>query len=167
MSEAYTAYRRPDDLGTPAIESDTPITLTVDGKDVTVPEGTTVIRAAVLAGINIPKLCATDSLEPFGSCRLCLVEIEGTKGLPASCTTEVNDGMKVTTQNDRLADIPFSQYTDRLLDDSGWDRLQHELRARRLLSGASQNEPADLQRRDPVVRQRRRPDGGHRGPRLQ
>ncbi len=105
MSEAYTAYRRPDDLGTPAIESDTSIMLTVDGKEVTVPEGTTVIRAAALAGINIPKLCASDSLEPFGSCRLCLVEIKGTKGLPASCTTKVHDGMKVTTQNDRLADI--------------------------------------------------------------
>ena len=59
MSEVYEGYRRPDDLGTPAIESDVSITLMVDGKEVSVPEGTTVIRAAALAGINIPKLCAT------------------------------------------------------------------------------------------------------------
>ena len=64
------------------------------------------LRAAALAGINIPKLCATDSLEAFGSCRLCLVEIEGMKGLPASCTTEARQGMKVTTQNaKRRADV--------------------------------------------------------------
>ena len=63
------------------------------------------LRAAALAGINIPKLCATDSLEPFGSCRLCLVEIEGMKGLPASCTTEAEQGMKVTTQNKKVADV--------------------------------------------------------------
>ena len=63
------------------------------------------LRAAALAGTNIPKLCATDSLEPFGSCRLCLVEIEGMKGLPASCTTEARAGMKVTTQNKRVADV--------------------------------------------------------------
>jgi formate dehydrogenase major subunit len=82
-----------------------PISLTIDGVEVSVPEGTTVLRAAALAGINIPKLCATDSLEPFGSCRLCLVEIEGAKGLPASCTTEARQGMKVTTQNKRVADV--------------------------------------------------------------
>ena len=101
----YQAYRRPDDLGAPPVESESMVQLTLDGKTVTVPEGTTVIRAAALAGINIPKLCASDMLEPFGSCRLCLVEIEGAKGLPASCTTEVADGMAVTTQNPRLADV--------------------------------------------------------------
>jgi len=105
MSEAYTSYRRPDDFGTPDVASDRDVTLTIDGVDVTVAEGSTVMRAAGLAGINIPKLCATDSLEPFGSCRLCLVEIDGAKGLPASCTTEVRDGMRVTTQNTRLADV--------------------------------------------------------------
>ncbi len=105
MSEAYTPYRRPDDLGTPDVASDRDVKLTIDGVDVTVAEGSTVMRAAGLAGINIPKLCATDNLEPFGSCRLCLVEIDGAKGLPASCTTEVRDGMKVTTQNTRLADV--------------------------------------------------------------
>jgi formate dehydrogenase major subunit len=105
MSTVFEPYRRAADLGTPPSESTKPISLTVDGVDVTVPEGTTVLRAAALAGINIPKLCATDSLEPFGSCRLCLVEIEGAKGLPASCTTEARAGMKVTTQNKRVADV--------------------------------------------------------------
>src|SRR3981081_300773 len=63
------------------------------------------MRAAVDAGINVPKLCATDSLEPFGSCRLCLVEIDGRRGTPASCTTPVQAGMKVRTQSPRLAKL--------------------------------------------------------------
>ena len=63
------------------------------------------MRAAVEAGVNVPKLCATDSLEPFGSCRLCLVEIEGKRGYPASCTTPVEAGMKVRTQTDRLQSL--------------------------------------------------------------
>jgi formate dehydrogenase major subunit len=104
MSTVYTSYERAQDFGTPApAPSAKTITLTIDGKEVSVPEGTMVLRAAALNGINIPKLCATDSLEPFGSCRLCLVEIEGMKGLPASCTTEAKQGMKVTTQNAKVA----------------------------------------------------------------
>jgi formate dehydrogenase major subunit len=76
--------------------------LEVDGREVTVPEGTSVLRAAALADIAIPKLCATDSLEPFGSCRLCLVQIEGRNGYPASCTTPVESGMKVRTKSEML-----------------------------------------------------------------
>jgi formate dehydrogenase major subunit len=105
MSVNFENYRRAEDLGTPVSDSTETVSLTVDGEKITVPEGTSVLRAAAEAGINIPKLCATDSVEAFGSCRLCLVEIEGAKGLPASCTTEVRDGMVVTTQNKRLADI--------------------------------------------------------------
>ena len=105
MSKDFIPYQRADDFGTPASTSDRIVTVTIDGEEVAVPAGTTVLRAAALAGINIPKLCATDSLKAFGSCRLCLVEIEGAKGLPASCTTEVREGMKVTTQTKRLADI--------------------------------------------------------------
>jgi formate dehydrogenase major subunit len=105
MSAAFKPYRRARDFGTPKRESERLVQLTVDGETVTVPEGTTVLRAAAEAGINIPKLCATDSQEPFGSCRLCLVEIEGARGLPASCTTEVREGMQVTTQSKRLGDI--------------------------------------------------------------
>jgi formate dehydrogenase major subunit len=98
------------DYGTPARVSETEVTLEIDGVNVTVPAGTSVMRAAVEAGINVPKLCATDSLEPFGSCRLCLVEIEGKdgrkmKGYPASCTTPCEPGMKVQTQTPKLADI--------------------------------------------------------------
>ena len=105
MSAAFKPYRRARDFGTPKRESERQVTLQIDGETVTVPEGTTVLRAAAEAGINIPKLCATDSQEPFGSCRLCLVEIEGAKGLPASCTTEVREGMVVTTQSKRLGDV--------------------------------------------------------------
>jgi formate dehydrogenase major subunit len=93
------------DYGTPASESPKLVNLEIDGFSVTVPEGTSVMRAAASAGIQIPKLCATDSLEPFGSCRLCLVQIEGGRGLPASCTTPVAEGMKVCTQNERLANV--------------------------------------------------------------
>src|SRR5271169_3132672 len=93
------------DYGTPESTSAKLVTLTIDGFEVTVPEGTSVMRAAALSQIKIPKLCATEQLEAFGSCRLCLVQIEGMKGLPASCTTPVAQGMKVTTQNKQLADI--------------------------------------------------------------
>ena len=93
------------DLGTPARVSERLVDLEVDGIPVSVPEGTSVLRAAAEAGISIPKLCATDSLEAFGSCRLCLVEIEGRKGYPASCTTPVAAGMVVHTQTRKLADI--------------------------------------------------------------
>jgi formate dehydrogenase major subunit len=78
------------------------VSLTVDGQKLTVPGGTSVMQAAAGTGIKIPKLCATDSLDAFGSCRVCLVEIEGRKGYPASCTTEVEEGMVVHTESDRL-----------------------------------------------------------------
>uniref|UniRef100_UPI0031D7E530 2Fe-2S iron-sulfur cluster-binding protein n=1 Tax=Herbaspirillum sp. TaxID=1890675 RepID=UPI0031D7E530 len=68
--------RNETDYGTPARASEQAVTLEIDGVAITVPAGTSVMRAAVEAGVNVPKLCATDSLEPFGSCRLCLVEIE-------------------------------------------------------------------------------------------
>jgi len=93
------------DLGTPARQSATLVTLSIDGQAVTVPAGTSVLRAAALAGSKIPKLCAAEQLEAFGSCRLCLVQIAGMKGLPASCTTPVTDGMQVTTQNQQLAEV--------------------------------------------------------------
>jgi len=96
---------RNTDYGTPARESEKEITLSIDGIDVTVPAGTSVMRAAQECGTRIPKLCATDSLEPFGSCRLCLVEIEGRRGYPASCTTIAEAGMQVRTQTPKLADI--------------------------------------------------------------
>ncbi|MDQ6683839.1 MAG: 2Fe-2S iron-sulfur cluster-binding protein, partial [Pseudomonadota bacterium] len=93
------------DYGTPRRVSAEAVTLEIDGTAVTVPKGTSLMRAAVEAGINVPKLCATDSLEAFGSCRLCLVEIDGRRGYPASCTTPAEAGMKVRTQSDKLQEL--------------------------------------------------------------
>ena len=93
------------DHGTPRRVSNQEVTLEIDGNEVTVPKGTSLMRAAMDAGISVPKLCATDSLEPFGSCRLCLVEIEGRKGFPASCTTPAEAGMSVRTQTPRLQEL--------------------------------------------------------------
>lgn len=81
------------------------VSLTIDGVEISVDEGTSVLRAAALAGINIPKLCASDNLEAFGSCRLCAVQIDGRRGYPASCTTPVEAGMQVSSQNDKLAKL--------------------------------------------------------------
>jgi formate dehydrogenase major subunit len=96
--------RQSKDLGTP-IRIGMPVSLTIDGQPVRVAKGTSVMRAAALAGISVPKLCATDSLDAFGSCRVCLVEIEGRKGYPASCTTEAEEGMEVRTQSARLEEL--------------------------------------------------------------
>ena len=101
------------DMGTPASRSDVQVTLTIDGTPVTVPAGTSVMRAAAEAGITVPKLCATDHVTAFGSCRLCVVAIDGVRGTPASCTTPVADGMVVHTQTDEIARI--RRGTSRLL----------------------------------------------------
>ena len=93
------------DYGTPAVKSGRTVSITVDGRDVSVPEGTSVMRAAREAGIEIPKLCASDMVNAFGSCRMCLVEIEGRGGTPASCTTTVAEGMVVNTRTDRVRQI--------------------------------------------------------------
>jgi formate dehydrogenase major subunit len=90
------------DYGTPAVASGAQVTLTIDGQTVTVAEGSSIMRAAQEVGTSIPKLCATDSMEAFGSCRLCLVEIDGRAGTPASCTTPVAPGMVVRTQTPKL-----------------------------------------------------------------
>jgi formate dehydrogenase major subunit len=93
------------DFGTPAAKSKQMVTLEIDGFAVTVPEGTSIMRAAAEIGIPVPKLCATDSVEAFGSCRLCLVEIDGRAGTPASCTTPVAPGIKVHTQTSKLKQL--------------------------------------------------------------
>jgi len=90
------------DYGTKPAMATAMVTLTVDGHEVTVPEGTSIMRASMEAGIKVPKLCATDSLDSFGSCRMCLVEVEGRNGTPASCTTPVAPGMKVKTFTPKL-----------------------------------------------------------------
>ncbi|OCC02276.1 formate dehydrogenase subunit alpha [Labrys sp. WJW] len=93
------------DYGTPLSKSEKMVTLTIDGQEITVPEGTSIMRAAMEMGTQIPKLCATDMMDAWGSCRMCLVEIEGRNGTPASCTTPVAPGIKVKTQTSRLAEI--------------------------------------------------------------
>ena len=98
-------YERQADFGTPAVQSDTQIALSIDGRAISVPAGTSVMHAAALSGGNIPSLCATDSVKAYGSCRICLVEIDGQRGTPASCTTPVREGMAVHTQTPRLAKL--------------------------------------------------------------
>ncbi len=98
-------YEPEQDHGTPAIRSAESVSLSIDGQTVTVPAGTSVMRAAAQAGVKVPRLCATDALEPFGSCRVCLVEIDGMKGYPASCTTPVREDMVVRTQTGKLAGL--------------------------------------------------------------
>src|ERR1700742_5335259 len=90
------------DFGTPKSESTKMVTLEIDGHEVTVPDGTSIMAAAMSLSTKIPNLCATDPVEAFGSCRLCLVEIEGRKGTPASCTTPAEAGMVVRTKTPRL-----------------------------------------------------------------
>ena len=93
------------DFGTPRVDASKLVTLEIDGVSVTVPDGTSIMRAAASVGRSVPKLCATDTLKAFGSCRLCLVEIEGRRGYPASCTTLVADGIKVRTESPKLTEL--------------------------------------------------------------
>ena len=96
---------RQADLGTPASRSADTVKVEIDGLPATVRAGTSILRAARESGVDIPKLCATDALKPFGSCRMCLVEVEGRQGYPASCTTPIEDGMKIRTQTDALSKL--------------------------------------------------------------
>src|ERR1700736_4172293 len=118
-----------EDLGTPAEPSTALVTVEIDGRPVTVPEGTSVMRAAALAGVRVPKLCATDTLKAFGSCRLCLVEVEGRKGYPASCTTTVAAGMKIRTQSPKLQQLRRS-VMELYLSDYPLERQPSEAEAR-------------------------------------
>jgi bidirectional [NiFe] hydrogenase diaphorase subunit len=90
------------DYGTPLKTSDEMVTLLIDGRSVQVPLGNSIMAAARLHGIEIPKLCATDNLDAFGSCRVCLVEVDGMRGYPASCTTPVSHQMVVRTESEAL-----------------------------------------------------------------
>jgi formate dehydrogenase major subunit len=101
-SQVPTSLIQEIDFGTPRSKSEKTVTLTIDGRLVTVPEGTSIMRAAMEVGTKIPKLCATDMVDAFGSCRLCLVQIDGRPGTPASCTTPVAAGMVVRTQTEQL-----------------------------------------------------------------
>ncbi|MBV5318986.1 MAG: sulfide/dihydroorotate dehydrogenase-like FAD/NAD-binding protein [Desulfobulbaceae bacterium] len=81
------------------------ISLTIDGRTVEVEEGKTVLQAAREAGITIPTICDHKDLNPYGSCRMCVVEIDGVRGYPTSCTTPAVQGMQVTTTSERLTTL--------------------------------------------------------------
>jgi formate dehydrogenase major subunit len=128
-----------NDLGTPSSDSSVSVTAEIDDVTVTVPQGTSIMRAAASLGNRIPKLCATDSLKAFGSCRLCLIEIEGRKGYPASCTTQIAAGMKIRTQSDRLTqlrrgvmELYVSDHPQDLISDLAPVRTEIKDMARRL-----------------------------------
>ena len=93
------------DFGTPAVVTHETVKIEIDGLPAIVKSGTTVLRAARESGVDVPSLCATDNMKPFGSCRMCLVEIEGRTGYPASCTTLVEAGMKIRTQTEAIATL--------------------------------------------------------------
>jgi formate dehydrogenase major subunit len=94
---------RERDLGTPASRDSETVSIEIDGIPTKAVKGESILRAARQFGVDIPKLCATDSMKAFGSCRLCVVEVEGRKGYPASCTTPVEEGMKIRTQTPQVA----------------------------------------------------------------
>ncbi len=81
------------------------VTLTIDGQSVSARSGMTVLEAAREAGIYIPTLCYDPDLEPFGGCRLCVVEIGGMRGLPTACTTPVTNGMVITTSSPEINQV--------------------------------------------------------------
>ena len=121
------------DFGTPPRDGAL-VDLEIDGVTVSVPAGSSVLLAAAKAARVIPKLCATDMLEPFGSCRVCLVEIEGRGGFPASCTTPVVEGMKVKTQTETLKhlrkgvlELYLSDFPESELE-GGWSEFHETLK---------------------------------------
>src|SRR5687767_9054405 len=128
-----------NDLGTPVSDSAELVTVAVDGQTLTVPAGISVMRAAALARKQIPKLCATDNLKAFGSCRLCLVEIEGRKGYPASCTTQVAEGMTIKTESEALTrlrrgvmELYLSDHPAECVSDQAPVRTEFKAMARRV-----------------------------------
>ncbi len=101
------------------------ITLTIDRRETSVPEGTTVLDAAHALGVRIPTLCHDPRLEPYGGCRLCLVEVEGFRGPVPACATKVSDGMKVTATSERLTGLRRT-VLELLLSDHPQDCLSCE-----------------------------------------
>jgi formate dehydrogenase (NADP+) alpha subunit len=79
--------------------------LTIDGRPVSVAQGATVLDACRAAGAFVPTLCHDPSLEPYGACRLCIVRIDGLRGLPSACTTPAADGMAVTTDDAEIMEV--------------------------------------------------------------
>jgi bidirectional [NiFe] hydrogenase diaphorase subunit len=80
----------------------TTVTLKINGTEVTVPEGTTILKAAKDNGIIIPTLCELEGLTPYGGCRVCIVEISGSPKIFVSCATPVSNGMEVITESEKI-----------------------------------------------------------------
>src|SRR6476659_3481147 len=135
------------DFGTPAKSGPATISLEVDGFPVSVPEGTSVMRAAALAGVDIPKLCATDRLDAFGSCRLCVVEIDGRRGTPASCTTPGADGMSVRTKTPKVETLRQGVMELHIADVPDPAPVTHRRRRERELRRAAASAEATRPRR--------------------
>src|ERR1044072_6042584 len=93
------------DYGTPRSKATKHVTLTIDGRKITVPEGTSIMRAAMEMGTQIPKLCATDMVDAFGSCRMSVAGVQRPAGTAGSCTTLVAPGLVVHTHTQRLKEI--------------------------------------------------------------
>ena len=156
-----------NDLGTPPVRGNDGgklLNIVIDGVETSVAEGISVMRAAREIGRNIPKLCATDTLKAFGSCRLCLVEIEGIKGTPASCTTPVKEGMKIVTNTPRLekirkgvmelylSDHPLECLTCAVNGDCELQNVAGEIGVRQVRYGYKGKNHFDQQSADPVDR---------------
>lgn len=90
------------DYGTPLKTSGEMVSITINDQALEVAAGNSIMAAALMHGIDIPKLCATDNLDAYGSCRVCLVEVDGMRGYPASCTTLVSAGMVIRTESEAL-----------------------------------------------------------------
>jgi len=110
------------------------VTLTIDGKTIQVPEGTTVLEAAEQLGVTIPTLCYHKDLSPHGGCRLCVVEVKGARTPLASCTLTVSEGMEVKTQSPELEknrrkvlELLLSNYHDAgyAASDGRFNELEH------------------------------------------
>jgi formate dehydrogenase alpha subunit len=80
------------------------ITLNIDGRSVTVPKGTTILQAAQGIGIDVPTFCYDKNLTTYGGCRICVVEVEGSRTLAASCATAAADGMVVKTESESVVE---------------------------------------------------------------
>ena len=104
-SHSYIPNQGNLDFGTPAVTSQVDVSLIIDNRRVNTKAGTSIMRACFEAGIHLPKLCATDNVNAFGSCRLCIVNTNQHRKPVASCHTEVAEGMIVTTQSATLAKL--------------------------------------------------------------
>jgi formate dehydrogenase beta subunit len=133
------------------------ISLTVDGREIEVWKGATVLEAAQEAGIYIPTLCHHPDLPPYGACRLCIVEIEGMPGFPTACTTPAAEGLKVHTNTPQLQQLRRNIFELTLAEHpyqclTCAKNLHCELQAVASYIGVEQVSPAAIRRELPVDR---------------